>query len=588
MIPLLIHRSAPDSVSNGRPRSLLTLPVGRGCLLEQVAAFADFADADEILVLTSGKNDLLDSDLLESTKTASVKVVQPDTLGDALSRFEPADEVVVMDPACWPVEGFDLAELARRFGEYRGATHIIALDGDQDHARERVELDAGGDLRRIQRYYDSVNWPEVANASIVLSIVPVQALRCISFRSLVGLRSALSTRGVLNRDIPVDLKVDDLTREEGLLALNEHVLTKAAGCGLPAESSNGSLSVGKGCLIHSSARTIGPVVVQDGATIEQNVTIVGPTVLGPNSTVRSGATVIQCVLTSHATLPSGTVVRQRLLSGNGEDLAMRFSSGRVSQVSFRSTGTQLDIDRSFARSAGSPSGGQRIQLVLKRAMDILLTFLGLLVLAPLLIAVGVLIKWESHGPVFFRHRREGKDGVEFACLKFRTMVDNAHVQQRRLYEENLLDGPQFKVTDDPRVTRAGRWLRATNIDELPQLINVLLGDMSLVGPRPSPFRENQICVPWRRARLSVRPGITGLWQICRSDDRSQGDFHEWIFYDISYVRHFSFWLDIKILFATLLTLGGRWRVPIRWMTRRERTEMARVPGAAISHPAPQA
>jgi lipopolysaccharide/colanic/teichoic acid biosynthesis glycosyltransferase len=148
------------------------------------------------------------------------------------------------------------------------------------------------------------------------------------------------------------------------------------------------------------------------------------------------------------------------------------------------------------------------------------------------------------------------------------MVPDADRRQRDLFDKNQVDGPQFKLTDDPRVTRVGRWLRASNLDELPQLLNVLVGHMSLVGPRPSPFRENQICVAWRQARLSVRPGITGLWQICRAPDRSQGDFHEWIYYDMAYVRHFSLWLDIKILFATLLTLGGHHRVPLSWMIGR--------------------
>jgi lipopolysaccharide/colanic/teichoic acid biosynthesis glycosyltransferase len=112
----------------------------------------------------------------------------------------------------------------------------------------------------------------------------------------------------------------------------------------------------------------------------------------------------------------------------------------------------------------------------------------------------------------------------------------------------------------------GRWLRRTNIDELPQLFNVLKGQMSLIGPRPSPFRENQICVPWRQARLSVRPGITGLWQVCRHE-RSAGDFHQWIHYDMLYVKNMSFALDMKILMATLLTLGGRWSVPLSWMIK---------------------
>jgi lipopolysaccharide/colanic/teichoic acid biosynthesis glycosyltransferase len=208
-----------------------------------------------------------------------------------------------------------------------------------------------------------------------------------------------------------------------------------------------------------------------------------------------------------------------------------------------------------------------VNLAVKRAVDVVFSLMALLVLSPLFLIVAVLMKLDSPGPVFFVHRREQKGEKPFGCLKFRTMTVGAHHQQRELLDKNELDGPQFKLTNDPRVTRIGHWLRGTNIDELPQLINVLLGHMSLVGPRPSPFRENQICVPWRRARLSVRPGITGLWQICRSPERDAGDFHEWIYYDILYVRNFSIWLDIKILAATLLTMGGRRSVPVSWLIR---------------------
>jgi lipopolysaccharide/colanic/teichoic acid biosynthesis glycosyltransferase len=210
--------------------------------------------------------------------------------------------------------------------------------------------------------------------------------------------------------------------------------------------------------------------------------------------------------------------------------------------------------------------GKRLQahLAVKRLMDVVLSMAALVVLAPLLAVVAILIKRDSPGPVLFSHRREQRGGKEFQCFKFRTMSAGAHRQQRALYKNNEVDGPQFKLRDDPRVTRVGRWIRATNVDELPQLINVLLGHMSLVGPRPSPFRENQICVPWRRARLSVRPGITGLWQLCR-DSRREGDFHQWIFYDMAYVRHFSIWLDLKILLATVLSLAGRYPVPLSWL-----------------------
>jgi lipopolysaccharide/colanic/teichoic acid biosynthesis glycosyltransferase len=196
---------------------------------------------------------------------------------------------------------------------------------------------------------------------------------------------------------------------------------------------------------------------------------------------------------------------------------------------------------------------------LKRSVEILASAAGIVVLLPLAAVVAALIKADSKGPVFFRDLREGRRGRVFRCWKFRTMHAHADITQRELAAANELDGPQFKMDDDPRVTRLGRWLRRWNIDELPQLVNVLKGDMSLVGPRPSPFRENQVCIPWREARLSVAPGITGLWQICRND-RSGGDFHQWIYYDLLYVHHMSLWLDLKILVATLLSGAGR--VPV--------------------------
>jgi len=150
----------------------------------------------------------------------------------------------------------------------------------------------------------------------------------------------------------------------------------------------------------------------------------------------------------------------------------------------------------------------------------------------------------------------------------------ADAQQRELMAGNQVDGPQFKMRHDPRVTRLGQALRPLSLDELPQLLNVLFLEMSLVGPRPSPFRENQTCVPWREGRLSVRPGITGLWQVCRHD-RSQGDFHQWIHYDLLYVRHMSLLVDLKILVATVLTLGGQWPIPLGWIVSSRRREERR-------------
>lgn len=189
----------------------------------------------------------------------------------------------------------------------------------------------------------------------------------------------------------------------------------------------------------------------------------------------------------------------------------------------------------------------------KRAFDIAFALLGLAGSLPLYPLIMLAIWLEDGRPFFFGHRRETLGGREFACLKFRSMKKNAEQIKAQLIKQNQVDGPQFYIEDDPRLTRVGRLLRDTNLDEVPQLINVLLGHMSIVGPRPSPRSENQYCPPWREARLSVRPGITGLWQVSRS--RAEGlDFQEWIRYDIEYVENLTWQLDLWILWRTALKM----------------------------------
>ncbi|MDO8631500.1 MAG: sugar transferase [Phycisphaerales bacterium] len=202
----------------------------------------------------------------------------------------------------------------------------------------------------------------------------------------------------------------------------------------------------------------------------------------------------------------------------------------------------------------------RVCLFAKRALDLFVSGVGLAVLMPFLIVVAVLVKLTSPGPAIFAHIRQGFGGKEFPCLKFRSMRTGADAMQTQLKPLNEVDGPQFKITDDPRLTRFGTWIRRWNIDELPQLFNVFVGQMSLVGPRPSPDHENQYCPAWRRARLSTKPGITGLWQVLRLRDENTSDFQEWIYYDVEYARHCSFWLDLQILFYTLPAIVASRRV----------------------------
>ena len=186
---------------------------------------------------------------------------------------------------------------------------------------------------------------------------------------------------------------------------------------------------------------------------------------------------------------------------------------------------------------------------LKRLLDILCSFLLLVISIPLFFIIAILIKIDSKGPVFFLQKRCGRNREEFFMYKFRTMVKDAETLKKGL--KNEMDGPMFKLKNDPRITRVGRILRKLSLDELPQLLNVLKGEMSLVGPRPLADEEMVGDDIWREIRLSVRPGMTGLWQIM---GRDSGKFSDWITYDTEYVQKRSLFMDIKILFLTITTV----------------------------------
>jgi len=188
------------------------------------------------------------------------------------------------------------------------------------------------------------------------------------------------------------------------------------------------------------------------------------------------------------------------------------------------------------------------QLFIKRALDIIASGLGLIFLSPLFLAVAILIKLTSPGPVFYRQKRAGMNGRKFILYKFRSMYKGAHEKLSELTASNEMQGPVFKMKNDPRITPLGRFLRKLSIDELPQLFNVFVGHMSLVGPRPPLPSEVSQYEPWQRRRLSMRPGITCLWQV---SGRNKIGFEEWMRLDLEYLDNWSLWLDFKILCKTI-------------------------------------
>jgi lipopolysaccharide/colanic/teichoic acid biosynthesis glycosyltransferase len=196
----------------------------------------------------------------------------------------------------------------------------------------------------------------------------------------------------------------------------------------------------------------------------------------------------------------------------------------------------------------------RSSATVKRAFDLVGASLGLLAISPLMIAFAIAIKLDSRGPVFFRQLRVGKHGRRFEMLKFRTMVLEADAMKDSLRELNEAQEGLFKIAEDPRVTRVGRFLRRTALDELPQLFNIVGGEMSLVGPRPLVIEEDRRIEGWHRRRLELMPGMTGPWQILGP---ARVPLKEMVALDYLYVANWSLWTDVKILLRTVPHVLGR-------------------------------
>ena len=209
-----------------------------------------------------------------------------------------------------------------------------------------------------------------------------------------------------------------------------------------------------------------------------------------------------------------------------------------------SAAPQISIDREKTLRS------HRRYWVLRRAQDIVFSLLALILLAPMALLISLAIVLDSPGDgAIFQQRRVGRDGKLFWLYKFRTMCPDAEEQLNELLSQNQMDGPVFKIKGDPRITRVGRFLRKTSLDELPQLLNVLQGDMSIVGPRPALPREVELYSDYQRQRLYVTPGLSCYWQI--APHRNEMSFDEWVALDLKYIQERSFWVDWKIIFLTV-------------------------------------
>lgn len=330
----------------------------------------------------------------------------------------------------------------------------------------------------------------------------------------------------------------DLETEKGLMSL---LMAKMRTIDPPVVSTD--------CHVAEDARLVGKVFIGKNVTIGSKAIVIGPAIIGDNVTISDSAVINTCVIGNDVTIPTGQVIQYRLVADSSFDwTCLAADKDRLTEEPFE----EFDIEECGSKKF---STWRRFSypIFLKRGLDVVFSAAVLALVAPLFPLVAIALKINSPGPLFYGARRQGLGGKEFSCLKFRTMIVDAEKMQANLRIVNHVDGPQFKMDDDPRISKVGKFLRDTCIDEIPQFINVFKGEMSVVGPRPSPEAENTLCPSWRDIRLSVRPGITGLWQVCRTREPSR-DFQEWIHYDTKYVRNISLKNDIVISWKTAMQL----------------------------------
>ena len=439
---------------------------------------------------------------------------------------------------------------------------------------EKIQMDGQGRVKRVHRHYESRDtvlqvdrdWPVI----IVLSADAMKTLLDVSLPHRINQWPAAMLRaGLLVRGSTVPGRSFSLRDREHLYELNELILRLrpnwlAQGGNLVDQGEK--VWVGKNVRIDSTANLLGPIAIGDDVEIGPDAVIVGPTTIGRGSKIGAGVVLKRSVVLPDTTLASAafknhTLSQAIVLGGDTPTIQALTPADPARGESFATLSADRPIRLETVLEGGATPAltgfGYRAFRITKRAMDIIGALVALAMFLPFFPFIMAAIYLNSPGPFFYGAVRQGRGGKNFRCWKFRTMVANADDIKRNLMTKNEVDGPQFKMKNDPRIFKVGKILRKLNIDEWPQFWNVLCGQMSLVGPRPSPEKENQMCPAWREARLSVRPGITGLWQVSRRRDRGESDFQEWIYFDVQYIKKQSVWLDLKICLKTIVFALGK-------------------------------
>ncbi len=574
------------SLANYRPKLAFEL-AGRPLFEYQLAAL-ESAGIDQVAVVSASHQQLL-SELVDEVSSRAGDGIrarfhaEEEPRGTAgvladLRDFLGQEPFVVVASHLF-LRGDELAELLAAH-EQRPAAATVALQQAESNGSllEQVRVDTEGRIEQILTYHysgarsqstsgvflieDYVGDKPKPLQSVGIYVFEPQVLEYIPRRGYLDIKEQLLPRlrdgGLRVHGTRLRQPARKLDRFRSYFDLNRQLVREhvEAECG----DSRGVV-MGEGVEISPSAKIEGPVILGPGCTIGEGARVSGPANLGAGCRVEAGATVRDSILSARTRVESGGSIEESFLDTGCTACRSRpllrnivVDSGRLSgRLTLITTERDPGFEYTFCGGLS-----QKVRLgqewafhATKRLLDVAVSSILLLILAPLCALIALAIKRDSPGPVCYSQRRCGKHGRRFAMHKFRSMVANAEEVHHELLGRKDIDGPMFKMHRDPRVTRVGRFLRRTSLDEVPQLLNVLKGEMSLVGPRPLIMEEMEFAPAWRDLRLRVKPGITGLWQV---NGRDSIAFHDWIANDIRYVKEQSLWLDFKILLQTFKVL----------------------------------
>lgn len=473
-------------------------------------------------------------------------ISEPFPLGTAGTLSNTAE--YLLDEPFWVLNGglitdLDLSKIAKYHYQQKASATIVA--NRLEFPSEGISLDETGYVEKIYLFHKSRDRRRAYLPSGIYLFNP-ETLKYIDAKGYFDLKEQFIPR-LHNSGLLIsiyELNGDGYIKQVQSLSdfydINWQVVEKRLFNGFfsSGEVSAKKVFVGEGVVISPSASLIGPMVIGKGVYIGERCQIVGPAVIGDNVKIEADSLIRESIILSGSEVPEKSSIEYMIWSKEGETYSVRRNGHLQNNKPNGHTGNGSIL----------PKPKVTFFSVLKRLIDISLSSIGLILLWPIFLLVSIAIRLDSPGPIFYTQRRCGLSGSEFGMIKFRTMVSNAEKLQQELWKQKDVDGPVFKMKYDPRITRVGRFLRRTSLDELPQLWNVFKGEMSLIGPRPLIMDEMRFNPRWRDIRLTVKPGITGLWQI---NGRGENSFHEWIEHDITYVMNQRISMDLKILFATI-------------------------------------